>query len=81
MILAELSKKQVSGTRKQRQGCQHRVIERDPKIWPGEQGWMKYQAPFVAQLEVEMGLQSTCPDLMLHFSSFKLTSNVRLWGV
>lgn len=62
-------------SKNQMQGCPKRVIEKDLENWPGEQAGMNYQAPFVAQLGVEIGSQSSYLDLMLHFSSFKLTSN------
>lgn len=76
MIAVEHVRKQGHAPRKnQMQGDPRRAMEKGLGNWPGEQAGMNYQAPFVAQLGAEMESQSLCPDLMLHFSSFKLTSN------
>lgn len=82
MIAAEHIRKQGHGPRKIRcKGIQEGQWKKGLGNWPGEQAGMNYRAPFVAQLEAEMESQSSCPDLMLHFSSFKLTSNWEQRGI
>ena len=50
-----------AGAQKTEARSRQRVLERDPDSWPGEQRGMNYQAPFVAQLGVEMELAVILP--------------------